>query len=187
MLALAAAHDDNIIIEQADVKNAYLNAWMKDDEIVLMALPELYTDLRKLPKTFNEASQNGKRVVLRLKRPLYGTKQGAHHWYEELKKTLLNLNFMVCAADQATFWKVEGENFIVIAAATDDFTIVTNSRPLSIKTKADLNKHFELVDLGDINCQLVTRRQRRPRLRQENYFTWSAILRRAFAHPLWPF
>ena len=52
LLALAAAHEGNIIIEQADVKNAYLNAWMHDDKVVLMELPDLYTTLRKLPPPF---------------------------------------------------------------------------------------------------------------------------------------
>ena len=154
LLALAAAHGDDIIIEQADVKNAYLNAWMHDDEVVLMDLPELYTSLRQLPKPLQRQSHDGRRVVLRLKRPLYGTKQGAHHWYEELKKTLLKLGFVVSCADEATFYKVQGKDFLVLAAATDDFTIVTNSRALSTKTKADLNGHFELVDLGNINWLL---------------------------------
>ena len=154
LLVLAAAHKGNIIIKQANVKNAYFNTWMKDDKIVFMDLPELYTNLREFPKLFHSASQNSKRIVLCLKRPLYGTKQGAHHWYEELKKTLLKLGFTVCCANAATFFKVEGEKFIVIAAATDDFTIVTNSRGLSTKTKAQLNDHFELVDLGDINWLL---------------------------------
>ena len=42
LLALGAANDNNIIIEQADVKNAYLNAWMHDDEIVFMEIPKFY-------------------------------------------------------------------------------------------------------------------------------------------------
>ena len=67
LLALAAAHKGDIIIEQADVKNAYLYAWMKDDETVFMDLPELYSDLRKLPKPVNNASRNGNRIVLHLK------------------------------------------------------------------------------------------------------------------------
>ena len=135
LLALATAHKGDIIIEQADVKNAYLNAWMKDDETVFMDLPELYSDLRKLPKPVNDASRNGNHIVPRLKRPFYGTKQGAHHWYEKLKTTLVRLGFTVCSANSATFFKVEEEEFIVIAAATDDFTIITNSRVLSTKKK----------------------------------------------------
>ncbi len=107
-----------------------------------------------LPEKFKQLAKSGKRVALRLKQPLYGTKQGAHHWYEELKRILLSFGFKVSIADEATFYKVDTDKFLVIAAATDDFTIVTNSRALSTKTKADLNRHFELVDLGDINWLL---------------------------------
>ena len=71
-----------------------------------------------------------------------------------LKKTLIKLDFEVCCADEVTFYKVEGEEFLVLAAATHDFTIVTNARALSVKTKAQLNNHFELVELGDINWLL---------------------------------
>ena len=125
LLALGAANGSNIIIEQANVKNVYLNAWMHNDEIVFMELPKFYEIFHRLPERFKTLAKSGKRVALRLKRPLYGTKQGAHHWYEELKKILLS--FKVSVADEATFYKIDGDNFLVIAAATDDFTIVTNS------------------------------------------------------------
>jgi len=64
------------------------------------------------------------------------------------------LGFGVSDADEATFYKVDGDRFLVIAATTDDFTIVMNSRELSTETKAQLNQHFKLVDLGDINWLL---------------------------------
>jgi hypothetical protein len=154
LLALGAAKGDDIIIEQADVKNAYLNAWMHDDEVVLIDIPKFYELFRQLPEAFKKLIREGKRVVLRLKRPLYGTKQGAHHWYEELKRILLLLGFRVSNADEAMFYKVDGDRFLVLAAATDDFTIVTNSRVLSTETKTQLNQHFELVELGPINWLL---------------------------------
>ena len=81
-------------------------------------------------------------------------KQGAHHWYEELKRILLLLSFKVSVADEAIFYKVNGKRFLVLATTTDDFTIVTNSHVLSTKTKAQLNHHFELIDLSDINWLL---------------------------------
>jgi len=154
LLTLGAAKDDDIIIEQADIKNAYLNSWMHDDEVVLMDIPKFYQLFPQLPEEFKKLLKEGKRVVPRLKRPLYGTKQGAHHWYKELKRILQLLGFKVSIADEATFYKVDGNRFLVIAAATDDFTIVTNSRELSTGTKAQLNQHFELVDLGGINWLL---------------------------------
>ena len=119
-----------------------------------MEIPKFYELFHQLPEKFKQLAKSGKRVALRLKRPLYGTKQGAHHWYEELKKILLSFEFKVSAADQATFYKVTGNDFLVLAAAMDDFTIVTNSHTLSTKTKSKLNGHFELIDLGDINWLL---------------------------------
>jgi len=127
---------------------------MHDDEVVLMDIPKFYQLFRQLPEEFKKLLKEGKRVALRLKRLLYGTKQGAHHWYEELKRILQLLGFKVSIADEATFYKVDSNRFLVIAAATDDFTIVTNSCELSTETKAQLNQHFELVDLGGINWLL---------------------------------
>src|ERR1700689_3151326 len=119
-----------------------------------MDILKFYEIFCQLPEKFKQLAKSGKLVALQLKRPLYGTKQGAHHWYEELKKILTSLGFKVSVADEATFYKTDGDKFLVIAAATDDFTIVTNSRALSTETKAQLNQHFELVDLGDINWLL---------------------------------
>jgi len=154
LLALGAAKGDDIIIEQADVKNAYLNAWMHDDEKVFMDIPKYYRLFRQLPAHFWKLIEEGKWVVLRLKWPLYGMKQGAHHWYKELKRILLLLGFKVSNTDEALFYKVDGNRFLVLAAATDDFTIVTNSCALSTETKSQLNEHFMLVDLGNINWLL---------------------------------
>ena len=64
------------------------------------------------------------------------------------------LGFRLSNTDEAMFYKVDGNRFLILAAATDDFTIVTNSRVLSTEVKAQLNQHFELVDLGDINWLL---------------------------------
>ena len=50
LLALGAANRDNIIIKQANIKNAYLNSWMHHDEVVLMDIPKFYKLFRQLLK-----------------------------------------------------------------------------------------------------------------------------------------
>jgi hypothetical protein len=92
LLSAAASRGD--VIVQADAKNAYLNAWLKDDEVIYMTLPDFYDQFRQLPANLAEKARNRK-VVVRLLRPLYGTKQGAHHWYEELRRILESLKFKV--------------------------------------------------------------------------------------------
>ena len=93
-------------------------------------------------------------IILRLIQPLYGTKQGAHHWYEELRRILLLLGFQVLLADEVVFYKVESMKFVILAAATDDFTFIANSTKSTSLVKLQLNKHFKLVDLGPISWLL---------------------------------
>ncbi|PPQ84116.1 hypothetical protein CVT24_002084 [Panaeolus cyanescens] len=93
MLSLGATLGSSI--EQADAKNAYLNGVLPHNEIIYMELPpiflKLYPELVKRDKT---AKANGKRLVCRLWRPLYGTKQGANKWYEELSRVLTGIGFV---------------------------------------------------------------------------------------------
>lgn len=60
LFALGVVKGDDIIIEQADVKNMYLNAWMHDDENVLMDIPRFYRLFCKLPKVFKKLIEEGK-------------------------------------------------------------------------------------------------------------------------------
>jgi hypothetical protein len=151
LLSLAASKGHEIVIEQADVKNAYLNALLEENEEIYIELPPFYESFRPLP---DHLVKSGKKIVLRLRRPLYGTKQGAHHWYQELKRILVSLGFRVSEADEATFYRVEGDRFTIIAAATDDFTIIADSPQSSSRIKKEMRGFFELVDLGPISWLL---------------------------------
>ena len=80
LLTFGATKGDDIIIEQADVKNAFLNSWMHNDKVVLMDIPKFYQLFCQLLEAFKKLLKEGKQVVLQLKQLLYGMKQGAHHW-----------------------------------------------------------------------------------------------------------
>jgi hypothetical protein len=88
-----------------------------------MKLPPLYNDYRKLPPELK--GKDG--VVCKLQKALYGTKQGAHHWYTELKQVFLELGYTVSHADEAVFYKFSSNKYTIVAAATDDFTIIGES------------------------------------------------------------
>ena len=124
LLLLAASKGLEVVIKQADIKNAYLNAFLNDDEVIYLSLPPYYELFHSIP---SELSKHGHKVVLRLCCPLYGTKQGAHHWYQELKQILISLNFKVSQANEALFYCVKGEKFVIMAITTDNFTIVADS------------------------------------------------------------
>ena len=128
LLSLAASKGYEIIIKQANVKNTYLNAFLNNDEIIYLSLSPYYKLFCSIPP---ELTKNSKKVTLCLYHPLYGTKQGTHHWYKKLKRILMNLEFKVSQADKALFYHVKGDNFMIMAIATDNFTIVANSQQSS--------------------------------------------------------
>ena len=81
-------------------------------------------------------------------------KQGAHNWYAELKRVFLKYNYSVSCADEAVFFKLNGDKYTIVATATDDFTIIGDSTESTNSIKRQLSNHFEIVDMGTINWLL---------------------------------
>lgn len=90
----------------------------------------------------------------RLCRPLYGTKQGAHNWYQEVVRILTELRFTVSNADEGLFFKIQEERYMLIGVATDDFTIVTDSDGTVNHFKQQIMEFWKISDLGLINWLL---------------------------------
>lgn len=145
---LAQAASRGSVIHQADVKNAYLNAEIKED--IYVELPPSYTEFRPLPPHLSQ-----KRAVCKLKKGLYGTKQAGRGWYMKLRDTFIKLGYKVSTADLGVFYKFSSPNkYTIVAVATDDLTIIAESNESAQLIKDQLNQHFELVDLGEIKWLL---------------------------------
>jgi hypothetical protein len=146
LLTLAALNGS--VIYQADVKNAYLNAEL--DEVLYMALPPHYEKFRNLPK-----APPGKRLVCKLLKGLYGTKQGGRQWYLKLRRKFIDLGYSVCSADEAVFIKIVNPlKYTIVGAAVDDFTIIADSDRSANLIQDQLEEDFELARLGKINWLL---------------------------------
>ncbi|GLB44027.1 hypothetical protein LshimejAT787_1502110 [Lyophyllum shimeji] len=76
----------------------------------------------------------------------------------------LSVAFFACPPPQASslwheagcpppgvFYIFEDDHYTVLAIATDDFTIITDSDATAAQLKKQLNEHFEIVDLGPIS------------------------------------
>ncbi|KAJ2911503.1 hypothetical protein MD484_g8910, partial [Candolleomyces efflorescens] len=143
----------NSTIEQANMKNAYLNGVLPPNEIIhmhlLLILYKLHPDL---VLHLNQANANGKILVLRLWRLLYGTKQEGNKWYEELSLSLEKLGLTKSSADHSLFYRVTSPtNYCLLGVATDDFTYVANSKGTIRKLKEGMGKFMELVDMGELS------------------------------------
>ncbi|KAF8631623.1 hypothetical protein AX17_005075 [Amanita inopinata Kibby_2008] len=74
----------------------------------------------------------------------------------KLRKAFFSLGYRVSDTDLSLFFKFNknpGE-YTIVAVATDDLTIIADSVKSAELIKEQLNKHFELVDLGEIKWLL---------------------------------
>ena len=78
LLALSAIEN---FLKQMDVKAAYLHPKI-DEEVNL-----------EQPKGFEKLDSNGNKLVCKLKKSIYGLKQAAKNWYQELSNFLIQQGF----------------------------------------------------------------------------------------------
>lgn len=135
IFAIAATNDWDI--HMVDFKSAYLNA--KPTKVIYMRLPP-------------GREQEGK--IARLEKCLYGTKQAGMELYEDSKKTMTTKMGMICCnADKAVFYKHDGSKHLVVGVSTDDSSIAGTTDMIEW-FKAEIAKHYEINDLGEISYLL---------------------------------
>jgi Reverse transcriptase (RNA-dependent DNA polymerase) len=141
---IAMANRLDLLLHQVDIKGAYLNGELNDNEVLYMQHPPGY----KSPDAGNR--------VLRLKKTLYGLKQSGRRWYQKLSSIFSLLGFTCCSVDQAVFHKSskDKKEITVVAVHVDDCTIAASSLRLIEDFKAGLRKHVEVTDLGELHWML---------------------------------
>jgi len=141
---IALANRLRLVLHQVDIKGAYLNGILREDEILYMKHPPGYT-----------APDAGNRV-LRLQKALYGLKQAGRHWYQTFTHILSQLGFTQCNVDQAVYHKsnLKAGELTVIAVHVDDCTIAATDQRLVDDFKRELGKHVEVTDLGALHWML---------------------------------
>jgi hypothetical protein len=141
ILALAARLD--LELHQIDIKGAYLNGELTNEEVIYM----------RQPPGFPYANSSGK--VLRLQKTIYGLKQSGRRWYQKFTEICeKHLRLTRCSVDQAVFYRREGQLIIVIAVHVDDCTIAASNQTLVREVKSTLNAHVEVTDLGEVHWLL---------------------------------
>ena len=135
MLMQIAVQED-LIIDQMDVKTAYLNAAI-DTEIYVAQ-----------PEGFIKSDENGTSLVCKLNKSLYGLKQSGRNWNHMLHNFLLGQNFVQSLADPCLYVKfVKGIKTIIIIWV-DDILIAANSEYVLNDVKTALSKKFKMKDLN---------------------------------------
>jgi len=132
VLALAAAL--NLHLCSIDVSNAFLNGDI--DANMYMEQPEGFVI-------------GGRHIVCKLRKGLYGTRQGARAWQINLQQILVEeLQFRMIYSDGSFFVYCNGDDFVMLPFHVDDGTFGTSSNELATNLIGHLSQHFKLRDLG---------------------------------------
>lgn len=136
-MMLKVAVQFNYVIEQMDVKTAYLNAEV--DRELYMRPPEGY------PSKLSEDH------VWKLKKSLYGLKQSGRLWNKVLHDFLTDQNFNQCLSDPCLYRKDMQNSFILILVWVDDILVCGQNITEISTIKCSLHNRFKMRDLGQIN------------------------------------
>jgi len=117
-----------------DVKAAYLNANLKED--LYMEVPPGF----KIPEGH----------VLKLKKGMYGTKQGSHVWYEDMRGTLSELGYTRTEADHAVFVHPSDGIPDIITLYVDDMGLISESLERILQDKEALRQFYQMTNLGEM-------------------------------------
>jgi Reverse transcriptase (RNA-dependent DNA polymerase)/gag-polypeptide of LTR copia-type/Integrase core domain/GAG-pre-integrase domain len=132
LFALAAIK--NMEIHQMDVNNAYLNGTLARP--VYMRLPAGF------------ASPDMK-MVMKLKKGLYGLRQSGRIWYCLMRKELIKLGFSPLNADPCVFRRKQNGVLTYLALFVDDCLIFSDNLDGLKAFKLELASKFKMKDLGE--------------------------------------
>ena len=147
-LAIAAKHD--LEIHQMDVCTAFLGVDLEEE--IYMHPPQGYFRLLQTGRL----TKNSRKMVLRLRKSLYGLKQSLHVWYGTFKDFVISMGFMVARVDRGLLVLHNKEQDIVAAVVlyVDDLLIIPNEG-LFGQIKDQMKKRFQMHDLGSVSFYLA--------------------------------
>lgn len=131
---LAAAAYKNMKVHHVEIKTAFLHGKLKE---------EIYM---KQPEGFEE--KNGK--VCKLQKSLYGLKQAAKSWNEEIAETLVKQDFIQSKTDSCLFTKKNEENPVYIILYVDDMLICSKKDSQISEIEDFLKQKYEITNLGEV-------------------------------------
>jgi hypothetical protein len=147
-ILIALSLHTNNIMEQLDVKTAFLNATVNE---------KIYVEI---PDGMNV---DKRRYVLMLNRALYGIKQAPREWHKEIDAFLRSLGYTPCCKDTCLYWKQTSTyNIIMIGLFVDDIVVSCprNDHDEWLNDKQKLMQKYEMTDLGNVEHILGMKVQR---------------------------
>jgi len=149
-LELTIATNYDLEIHQMDVCTAFLEVDLEEE--IHMHPPQGYFRLLQNGSRLNDPRliKTLWKMVLRLRKSLYGLKQSLHVWYGTFKDFVISIGFEASRADGGLFLLHNKDQDIVIAAVilyVGDLLIIANVGLIG-QIKDQMKKRFRMHDLG---------------------------------------
>lgn len=142
---------------QVDFTAAYLNASREHVETVYMRQPTGFE--------YADAMGNKNQWVCMLNQALFGLRDSAFLWNEEMDCKLREIGFSPLEDDPCVYVKGKGMGLIIMMIHVDDFIIVAPTDKDIEDVVNELRRHYDLKDLGEpkqyLNCALYRDYDRR--------------------------
>ncbi|CAM8988449.1 unnamed protein product [Rhodiola kirilowii] len=146
-LLIALAAIKNLVVNQIDVKTAFLNGDL--DEEIYMKQPEGFI----MPGNENK--------VCKLIKSLYGMKQAPKQWHQKFDKVILSSGFKLNQADKCIYSQFDNsDNGVIICLYVDDMLIFGTDQKQVDLTKNFLSSSFAMKDMGEADVILGIRIKR---------------------------
>ena len=152
-LAIAAMYD--LEIHQMDVCSTFLGVELEEE--ICMHPPQGYFHLVQTGCQYNDPrSKTSRKMVLRLRKSLYGIKQPLHSWYGTFQDFVISIGFVASRVDRGLFVLHDTDRGIVIAAVVlyvDDLLIIAN-KGLIGQINNGMKERFRMHDHGSVSFYL---------------------------------
>jgi hypothetical protein len=120
IIAAIAAKEKRHVVT-VDVKSAYINARMPEEEVVdIIIEPLIAEELVRLAPEYASALRSDGSLVVNLKGALYGTQQAAKLWYLDISTFLIKLGFKPNENDCCVFNFNSEEGQLTVVLYVDD-------------------------------------------------------------------
>lgn len=121
---------------QIDVKTAFLNGVLPEEERIYM----------QQPKCFEEA---GKETwVCRLRRPIYGMKQAGRIWNKTLDDAMRKIGFTRLKSEACLYYRQTNHGIVITGIHVDDFLSIASTKDANDHFKDQLKRTWVISDLG---------------------------------------
>ena len=143
IVALAAQKD--LVLEQLDVKSAYLHSPIEE------------TIFLEQPEGFEKKSTTGEKLVCKLNKSIYGLKQAARNWNKSLESFLLSIEFQRSKSDSCLFTRKESQGHTYVLTWVDDIIVCSPDEQTVKDLKETFAENYEMDDRGKLSWFLGMR------------------------------